>query len=129
VLGALEQRYREICVLLDYAHGTMLVAAIGDHALYAFADQLDARVVTDVVDEVRTILAPEDVAAARSLRSGGPRVGTAAGEPTTEPSPVGAPSDASATGAAGPAGVPVRRAGTRVRTSPPRRSLWGRRSS
>ena len=29
VLGALEERYRETCVLLDYAHGTMLVAAVG----------------------------------------------------------------------------------------------------
>lgn len=111
VLGALEERYRETCVLLDYQRGAMLVAAIGDHALYAFADKLDARVVSEVVDEVRAILVPAQVAGADTIATGEDRV-----EPL-EP-------DAAATAAAP---VPVQPAGMRFRAAQPRPSRWGRR--
>lgn len=114
VLGALEERYRETCVLLDYQRGTMLVAAIGDHALYAFADKLDARVVSEVVDEVRAILVPAQVAGADTIATGDDRP-----EP---PDP-----DAAATAAAAAAPVPVQPAGMRFRAAQPRPSRWGRR--
>lgn len=111
VLGALEERYRETCVLLDYQRGTMLVAAIGDHALYAFADKLDARVVSEVVDEVRAILVPAQVAGADTIATGDARL-----EP---PEPDGAATAA--------APVPVQPAGMRFRAAQPRPSRWGRR--
>ncbi|WP_457205179.1 hypothetical protein [Nocardioides sp. P5_C9_2] len=111
VLGALEERYRETCVLLDYAHGTTLVAAIGDHALVAFADRLDTRVVADIVDEVRAILVPGDVARAEAV--------TIVETPTTSPVEEQVP----------PASrVPARSTGMRHRAVRPRRSRWGRRS-
>ncbi|WP_107774983.1 hypothetical protein [Nocardioides sediminis] len=111
VLGALEERYRETCVLLDYQRGTMLVAAIGDHALYAFADKLDARVVSEVVDEVRAILVPAQVADADTIATGQEAIDPV--EPVETP-PVAAP-------------VPVQPAGMRFRAAQPRTSRWGRR--
>jgi hypothetical protein len=111
VLGALEERYRETCVLLDYRRGTLLVAAIGDHALYAFADKLDAGVVAEVVDEVRAVLAPDQVARADTI---------ATGEDPVEPL-------VAAQAPVRPAPVPVQPAGMRSRAVRPRSSRWGRR--
>ena len=113
VLGALEVRYRETCVLLDYARGTMLVAAVGDHALYAFADKLDAQVVAEIVDEVRAILSPDDVAAADTIATGE----TGADALVAQAAPTPAPEVA----------APVPPAGMRFRTAQPRHARWGRR--
>ncbi|KRF37211.1 hypothetical protein [Nocardioides sp. Soil805] len=113
VLGALEERYRETCVLLDYAHGTLLVAAIGDHALYAFADKVDTRVVAEIVDEVRAVLSPDDLARADTITTGG----TAADSLLGGTEPVPSPSE--------PAGPPP--TGMRYRNVQPRQSRWGRR--
>jgi hypothetical protein len=120
VLGALETRYRETCVLLDYAHGTMLVAAVGDHALYAFADKLDAGVVAEIVDEVRATLSPADVAAADTVTTGETRGQGLVEEPVSTPSTAGATATDTATAS-------VRPAGTRVRARGARQSRWGLR--
>lgn len=120
VLGALEARYRETCVLLHYAHGTMLVAAVGDHALYAFADKLDVGVVAEIVDEVRATLSPADVAAAHTVGTGEIRGQALVQEPVPTPSTAVATASPTATAS-------VRPAGTRVRAREPRRSRWGLR--
>lgn len=116
VLGALEERYRETCVLLDYAHGTMLVAAIGDHALYAFADKIDTRAVAEVVDEVRAVLAPGEVARADTVTTAAPPAGAPDGQPDW--------ALVDGTGAASPVPPPT---GMRYRAVQPRASRWGRR--
>ncbi len=113
VLGALEERYRETCVLLDYAHGTMLVAAVGDHALYAFADKLDAQVVAEIVDEVRAILSPDDVAAADTIATGDTGVDALVAQSAPTP--------------ATEVAAPLPPAGMRFRTAQPRHARWGRR--
>lgn len=121
VLGALEEPYRETCVLLDYTHGTMLVAAVGDHALYAFADKLDPRVVAEIVDEVRAVLAPGDVARADTIATGETRVEPLVADAAAASAPVPAPVSTA---------VPVQQAGMRFRASQPREprtSRWGRR--
>lgn len=92
VLGALEGRYRETCVLLDYERGTLVVAALGDHALVAFADEVDTQVVAEIVDSVRGLLSSADIAGAPTVATDAPAKATAEASAAAAAEPAAAPS-------------------------------------
>jgi hypothetical protein len=62
VLGALDEALREIAVRLDFVRGSLLVAAIGEHALFALADKFDVSEVVRTVAGVQGLLAEVDLA-------------------------------------------------------------------
>jgi hypothetical protein len=64
VLGALDESLRETAVRLDFRRGSVLVAAIGEHALYTHADKLDVSEVIRTVTAVQSLLAGADLARA-----------------------------------------------------------------
>jgi len=64
VLGALDESLRETAVRLDYMRGAVLVAAIGEHALFTQADKVDVSEVIRTVTAVQSLLAGADLARA-----------------------------------------------------------------
>lgn len=62
VLGALVVSLRETAVRLDFRRGSVLVTAIGDHAVYTHADKVDASEVVRAVSAVQGLLANADLA-------------------------------------------------------------------
>lgn len=67
ILGALDVSLRETAVRLDFVRGTLLVAGIGQHALYTNADQFDVSEVVRTVAEVQGLLAGVQLAHARHI--------------------------------------------------------------
>lgn len=61
VLGALDEPLRETAVRLDFVRGSLLVAAIGEHALFTQADKFDAAEVVRTVARVQGLLAGADL--------------------------------------------------------------------
>lgn len=57
VIGALDEVLRKTAVRLDFVRGSVLVVAIGQHAIYAQADKFDASEVGRTVAAVQTLLA------------------------------------------------------------------------
>ena len=62
VLGALDESLRETAVRLDFRRGSVLVAGIGQHALYTHADKVDLSEVIRTVTAVQSLLAAADLA-------------------------------------------------------------------
>ena len=64
VLGALDESLRETAVRLDFMRGSVLVAAINEHALFTQADKVDVSDVIRTVTAVQSLLAGADLARA-----------------------------------------------------------------
>lgn len=64
ILGALDRSLRETAVRLDFVRGSLLVAAIGGHALFALADKFDVSEVVRTVSAAQTLLSGADLARA-----------------------------------------------------------------
>ncbi len=61
VLGSFEEAYRETAVVLEYAHGSLIVVAVGNDVLFASADKVDKTRAGQVISDVRSVLAPYDM--------------------------------------------------------------------
>ena len=57
ILGALDVSLRETAVRLDFVRGSVLVAAVGEHALFTHADKFDVSEVVRTVAAVHGLLA------------------------------------------------------------------------
>lgn len=64
ILGALEESWRDTAVRLDFVRGSVLVVAIGGHALYTQADKFDVSVVVRTVAAAQGLLSRADLARA-----------------------------------------------------------------
>ena len=64
ILGALDESLRETAVRLDFVRGSLLVAAIGGHALYTHADKFDVSEVVRTIAAAQGLLAGADLARA-----------------------------------------------------------------
>lgn len=67
VLGALDESLRETAVRFDYLRGSLLVMAIGGHALYTHADKFEASEMVRTVSAVQCLLAGADLPHAESV--------------------------------------------------------------
>lgn len=67
ILGALGEALRETAVRLDFVRGSLLLAAIGEHALYTHADKFHVTEVVRTVAGVQCLLADANLARARVL--------------------------------------------------------------
>lgn len=61
VLGALDEVLRETEVRLDFARGSVMVVALGDHALFTQADKLDESVVLTTVSAIQSMFKGVDL--------------------------------------------------------------------
>lgn len=61
VLGSLDESYRETAVVLEYAGGSLMLAAVEGDVLFAAADKFDTAIAARLIDEVRSVLAPHDL--------------------------------------------------------------------
>lgn len=61
LLGSLDESCHDTAVVLEYASGSMLVAAVEGDVLFAFADTFDTAIAGGVIDRVRAALAPHDL--------------------------------------------------------------------
>lgn len=70
VLGALDERLRETAVRLDYVRGSVLIAAMGEHALFTQAHKFEvSEVVTSSVGAAQGLLAGVELASAPTISS------------------------------------------------------------
>ncbi|PUA82779.1 hypothetical protein C7S10_03435 [Nocardioides currus] len=67
VLASLDEPRRESGVRFDFVRGSVLVAALGEHALFSHADRFEPTDVTRTVDAVRNILAAVELRHAPSV--------------------------------------------------------------
>jgi hypothetical protein len=61
ILGGLAELLRETAVRLDFVRGSVLVAAMGDHALYTHADKFDVGQVVRTVASAQGLLATAEL--------------------------------------------------------------------
>lgn len=61
VLGALDESLRETAVRLDFRRGSVLVATIGEHALFTLADKVDVSEVVRTVSAAQGLLVTADL--------------------------------------------------------------------
>lgn len=61
VLASFEESYRETAVVLEYAHGSLIVVAVDGDVLFAFAETIDKSLAGPVIGDVRSLLAPHDL--------------------------------------------------------------------
>lgn len=62
VLGALDVTLRETAVRLDFRRGSVLIATMGDHALYTHADKVDVSEVVRTIGAAQGLLVTADLA-------------------------------------------------------------------
>jgi hypothetical protein len=87
-LGAIDGRLRESWVQLTYTRGTLLVAAVETHCLYAVVDEVNRVGFGDALDETRAILGRHDVTRADTLATGPTPQSTPAVEEVVAPVPM-----------------------------------------
>lgn len=75
VLGALDEALRETDVALHFVRGSVLVVALGDHALFAQADKFDEGVVVTTVPAIQSLFNGVDLTFAHLVKLA-PRTGS-----------------------------------------------------
>jgi hypothetical protein len=68
VLGALDEALRETDVRLHFVRGSVLVAALGDHALFAQADKFDESAVVTTVSAIQSLFRHVDLTYAHMVK-------------------------------------------------------------